>query len=96
MAAGLRAGLARLPGVAVCDLGEVKCGIVSFTVAGKPALEVKRALAAKGIHVTVSDVASTRLDMQARHLPEVVRASVHYYNSEEEVQRFCREIASLR
>ena len=35
------------------------------------------------------------LDMDARKLTSVVRASVHYYNTEEEVARFCKEIERI-
>jgi selenocysteine lyase/cysteine desulfurase len=40
-------------------------------------------------------VTSTRIDMEDRGLSELVRASVHYYNSEDEVDRFCAEVARL-
>ena len=42
-----------------------------------------------------SAVTSTRFDMEARGLREVVRASVHYYNSDEEIARFCAAVAAL-
>ena len=48
------------------------------------------------INVTVSRLPSTRLDMEARGLPSVVRASVHYYNSEVEIDRFCATLATNR
>ena len=55
-------------------------------------LEIKHVLAAKRVNVTTSTRLSTRLDMEARGLESIVRASVHYYNSEEEVERFVGEI----
>jgi selenocysteine lyase/cysteine desulfurase len=95
LAARLRARLAGLPGVTLRDLGVERCGIVSFTVDGADPTEVTQALAAERINVTTSSSASTRLDMEARGLDRVVRASVHYYNSEEEVDRFCRVLGAV-
>jgi selenocysteine lyase/cysteine desulfurase len=56
---------------------------------------VKAALARKRINVSVSDAAWTRIDMDARGIPALVRASVHYYNSEEEVDAFAAAVAAL-
>jgi selenocysteine lyase/cysteine desulfurase len=76
----------------VRDIGAERCGIVTFTADGKGALEVQRALAGRAINVTISTVASTRFDMETRGLSEVVRASVHYYNDEAEIDRFCEAV----
>jgi selenocysteine lyase/cysteine desulfurase len=43
----------------------------------------------------VSSPASTLLDATARRLPDVLRASVHYYNTEDEVERYAAAIAEL-
>jgi selenocysteine lyase/cysteine desulfurase len=83
----LRSRLAAVPGVTVRDLGRNKCGIVSFTVAGRAPQMVERALRSERINVSVSNAASTRFDMDARGLDEVVRASVHAYNTEAELDR---------
>jgi selenocysteine lyase/cysteine desulfurase len=95
LAEHLRGALARVPGVSLHDPGQQRCGIVTFTLSGVPADEVQRRLAAQRTNVTTSSRASTILDMDDRHLDRVVRASVHYYNTEEEVARFCSALAAL-
>lgn len=57
--------------------------------------EIRQMLAGQHSNVTVSRLTSTRLDMQAHGLTSVVRASVHYYNSEAEVDRFCATLATM-
>ncbi len=47
------------------------------------------------VNVTTSQPSSTLLDAIARSLPTVVRASPHYYNSEDEVHRFTEAIAAI-
>jgi selenocysteine lyase/cysteine desulfurase len=95
IAAVLRARLAEIPGVTVCDRGQVQCGIVSFLCQDLGPEAVKAALARERINVSVSDAAWTRIDMDARGIPALVRASVHYYNSEEEVDAFAAAVAAL-
>jgi len=96
LAALLRSRLGAIPGVVVRDLGARKGGIVTFTVEGWDPTTVRERLANRNVNVTTSTVASTRYDMEARGLDSVVRASVHYYNSENEVERFGSEIALLQ
>jgi len=91
----LRERLATVPGVVVRDLGTVRSGIVSFTVGDLPAATVKAALRAASINVTVSPARGTLLDMRARGLNELVRASVHYYNTEAELDRLVDELERL-
>jgi selenocysteine lyase/cysteine desulfurase len=49
-------------------------------------------MAAQGININTSGAASTRLDMEARGLELVNRLGIHYYNSEEETDRFFEAI----
>ena len=79
----------------MCDRGRTQCGIVSFLCQGIGPDSVKAALARKRINVSVSDAAWTRIDMDARGIPALVRASVHYYNSEEEIDAFTAAVATI-
>ena len=96
LAEALRARLAAVPGVRVHDKGQVRCGLVTFTKAGEDAAAVQRRLRKRAINVSVSVASSTRLDMDARGLTALVRASVHYYNTEDELERFTAALADGR
>lgn len=95
LAADLRARLGEIPGVTAADVGRRRCGIVTFFVSGRPAGEVKAALAARGINCSVSGPSSTLLDATARNLPDLVRTSVHYYNSEAEIAACAEAVAEI-
>lgn len=92
----LRQLLAEMPGVGVHDLGTRRCGIVSFSVDGVPAEEVQSLLSAHGVNVSVSLIEYARLDLPERGLPDLVRASVHYYNTEEELHRLIDALPAAR
>lgn len=91
----LREGLRMLPGVIVRDLGRAPSAIVSFTIEGSEAATVVTAAAEAGITIGASNPSSTRIDAEARHLPPLVRASPHYYNTEDEVDRLVALCAKL-
>ncbi|KAL4425946.1 hypothetical protein ABPG75_009962 [Micractinium tetrahymenae] len=95
LAAALRAGLTALPGVTVHDRGALLCGLVSFSISGLTASEVQVALEQQHINVSVSRIGSTRFDFERRGLAEVLRASVHCYNTEEEMERFLAAVGEL-
>lgn len=92
LAEDLRSRLGDLPGVEVRDLGVERCGIVTFSVEGRGADAVSERLSQEGVNTSVTPPSSTLLDMQDRGLDALVRASVHYYNTEEEVERFCETL----
>jgi cysteine desulfurase / selenocysteine lyase len=95
LAAQLRALLAEVPGAEVRDRGEVLGAIVTFTVRGRRGAEVRDALFAKHVNVSVIGASSARLDLDRRGISEVVRASVHHYNTVDELERLVEGVAEL-
>ncbi|GLX00462.1 aminotransferase class V-fold PLP-dependent enzyme [Microtetraspora sp. NBRC 16547] len=92
----LRRTLTGVEGVRVHDLGQSRCGIVSFTVEGVTPDDVRPALAGKGVNVSVSKSTSSQWDLPSRGLASVVRASVHYYNTESEIEHVGSLVGDLR
>ena len=95
LGAEVRARLDVMPGVTVHDKGPNRGGIVTFTVENMTATEVKASLSADRINTSVSVASTSRYDLGNRGLDEVVRASVHYYNTLEEVSRFETAVGHL-
>lgn len=88
LGATLREALSKTAAVSVHDLGENKCGIVTFRKRGEAPAATAERLRKRGINVSVTDLPSARLDFEARGLEAIVRASVHYYNTDDEIDRF--------
>jgi selenocysteine lyase/cysteine desulfurase len=95
LANGLRQRMAALPGITVQDLGAEKSGIISFSVADTPAEQVATACAAAGINISVSSARSTQQDMHHRGIAIMNRMGVHYYNTEDELDRFMDCLESI-
>jgi len=92
LATRLRSILADQMKLPVYDLGETRCGIVTFSLPDRSAEELRQTLAKRKINVSTSPPDMTRIDAEKRGLPDMVRASLHYFNSEEEIDRFCFEL----
>ena len=95
VAESLRGRLAEIPGVRVHDLGRHRSGIVTFTLDGVAADDVRARLRGQGINVAVSGPSSTRLDAERRGLPPLVRASVHYVTTDAELDRLTGAIGDM-
>jgi len=91
----LRDALHELEGATVLDLGVRPCAIVSFALAGQEPEDVAATLRRRGVNISVSDVVDTRLDMESRGWDQWLRASVHYYNSPDEVDRLVEELRRI-
>jgi len=68
---------------------------VSFTVDGVAPDDVRTALARRRVIVSVSGRTSTLLDMSRRQLDAVVRASPHYFVSDEQLEAAADAVAAV-
>jgi len=88
LAARLREALTSIKGVTVTDLGQKRCGIVTFTKDSINAYDLTAKLREQRINISASTFGSARLDFSRRKLNDLTRASVHYFNNDEEIERF--------
>lgn len=95
LATQLRDGLHKMDHVQCHDLGSHLGGIVSFTVSGMSAAEVVNWFLERNINLSWNGLANTYLDMSAKGLNEIVRASVHYYNTEDELDAFLDSVQKI-
>lgn len=91
----LRDQISSIPGITLQDLGRTKCGIVTFTAKGMDPQDICFRLRSSNINVSVSSLSFARLDLETRGLTSVVRSSVHYYNTKEEIAHFCRVLEKI-
>jgi selenocysteine lyase/cysteine desulfurase len=88
LADNLRQKLSKLDGIHSTDDGVEKCGIITFTADQLEPVAIKRALSKQRINVSTSKGSGSLVSFQDRGLKEVVRASVHYFNTDEEIDYF--------
>ncbi len=88
LASLLRQQLGAIPGVTIHDVGTDQSGIVTFNLDGVEAASVSQQAHQQGINVGAPPAQASLLDMQRSAVPSLVRASPHYYNTEEELERF--------
>ena len=90
-----RDGLEQLPGIEVLDIGKVKSGIITFRCDKISASKIKYQLSAENINTSVAIESGTLLDMKDRGITTAIRASVHYYNTEEEIDQFLNVLSKI-
>ncbi len=88
----LREQLAENSSVTVLDQGVEKCGIVTFTKTTEESFKLAHRLAQHGINISVAQKTSAQLDFGGRNIETAARASVHYYNTESEIDYFCAHV----
>ncbi|MEP2707452.1 MAG: aminotransferase class V-fold PLP-dependent enzyme [Roseibium sp.] len=92
LGAALRTELQSVSGAIVHDKGAQKGGIVTFALDGETPAATKERLVGHNINVSVSNASSSRIDLPHRGLDAVVRASLHAFNCEEEIELFIKAL----
>ncbi len=92
LAERLVAGLQSLQGVRIHELSEPRSGIVTFSKTGAEAAALQSHLYQQGINTSISKRNNARLDLDREMQDDVIRVSLHYYNSSGEIERFMQVI----
>ncbi len=95
LATTLRQKLASLDGVTVADQGNEKCAIVTFSSSQLPADQLQQQLALRQINTSTVPFSANPVSSEKRHHPALLRSSLHYYNTVEEIERFVAELKKL-
>jgi cysteine desulfurase/selenocysteine lyase len=88
LATHLRRILRDVRGISVTDVGEKKSALVTFSVNAQPPQQIARELEAENFNISVIDRRTAHINMNKKQQQHVLRASVHYYNTCEEVEKF--------
>ena len=91
----LREKLSDLPHVRLRDQGQKKSGIVTFEHLKADPSVVAAQLKQQNITVSILTENQAWLDLQSRKLPSLVRASVHYFNTEDEIDHFRKTLEAI-
>lgn len=95
LADGLRRRLQAVRGLRLLETGSRPSGIVSFTTDRFDPQELMEGLRRLRINLAAVPARNTLIDMNRRGLAAVLRASLHYYNSHDEIDRFVGELERL-
>ncbi|NNF54233.1 MAG: aminotransferase class V-fold PLP-dependent enzyme [Acidimicrobiales bacterium] len=95
LAKRFRSGLRSIPNVQLLDLGLVQSGIVTFSIDGQDCPSVQRKLQVEGINVGAPGRTNSQWDLGERGLLDVVRAGLHYFNTEAEIDRTLEAVAAI-
>ncbi len=95
LASLLRTKLTAIDGLTVTDEGKEQCGIVTFMTEQKTPPDIKAELAKRRINVSTPAGSGSLVSFQHRGLSHLVRASLHYFNTEKEIETFCDALQEI-
>jgi len=91
----LRHELAAIGGINVTDQGIERCGIVTCFADTVAADQLQQHLSARRINTSTVTFSANPISTRQRGTPTLLRVSLHYYNTDQELDRFIRELKAL-
>ena len=91
----LRRKLSEIDGVQLTDQGRVKCGIVTYRTDRMDSYKIKQEMKKRKININVSDGSGNLVSFQKRNIESVVRTSVHYFNTEDEINTYIESLNEI-
>lgn len=95
LGAACRELLSEIPGLTVHDQGSRLGGIVTFSMTRMHSREIQRYLRAHDVNISVSAGPGSLVDFRARGIESLARASLHYFNTLEEIRKMVGLLASV-
>jgi selenocysteine lyase/cysteine desulfurase len=92
LAAELAQLLSKIKKVKLYNPGAEQCGIVTFSIDNESAVEIRGMLMQERINVSITDNMQYYWQQNSPELPSMIRSSVHYYNTMEEIHKFAERI----
>ncbi len=82
-------------GAQVHDLGTYRGGIVMFSKSGVDPIKIRELLSENSINIWVSNGSGSLIEFQKRGIESLARASLHYFNTHEEIDRMVSLVSQL-
>ncbi|MEZ4417337.1 MAG: aminotransferase class V-fold PLP-dependent enzyme [Gemmatimonadota bacterium] len=95
LAALTRERLSSVPGIRVLDQGPELAGLVTAEIGSLDPADVMQRLRQLGINTSASPREVGVLDFDQKEVSGALRASPHYYNTAEEIDRFVEAVAAM-
>ena len=96
LSSSLKAGLSELKDVRILEKSNFPSGIITFTKGRLDATNLKNELQKANINISVCKQQNAQLDLGKECTGDVNRASLHYYNTEQEIFSFLQELKKIK
>lgn len=92
----LKTQLAGISHLRLLDRGQRQCSIITFALEEAEEQETKAYFRKKGINISTMPKSNAMIDFQQKGVEWAVRASPHYYNTEDEIDQFVEAVKNFK